>query len=584
MKSNMGELWSFDVRHISRFKVQWWHVTCVVVLGLDVRHVTREGVIKVSIWRSNEDGVFWLGFAGGYVYGGDTRSETMNKHDGDDGGATNDDGVDVYAMIDETNLADASLSPLVASTARFPAIPTVCSPSTRTMGDVPAKDTLTFKLGVVYGASALKNMILLSLGTVLQWIDRSVLDANRLDFIMTLVVRISRCTPFYDVVSFPNNHLAFPTFEAVTMNPCTVLDCSPTYAEERGQDGNVEALGTFSAGVYREITTILSVKALFYMAMSSLRTRKIHHHRVPMLVTMIGHPVTYTLIVGVISNLFELCAKIWPLNRLRPYFSISLELVRWLGERLDRAVEKVFIPQQTDQPPSPNVIVVEERPFVRKRKGGGMWGPNFNIGHKIDFNLDETKKKGIEGMTEQQMADIAMELTCRVAMGTWHLAYASDRGILRIELERVKKQLNEVVAAHSQCRILMGNLQRFDIEMMKACDQLVAELEVLRKEAFDQKNAIGHSAPDNAEDKELKEEMGKAITNLADASLSPLVAFAARFLAIATVRSPSTRIVRSPSPVDGGCTCKRDSDAQVRCGLWSFNSQECDFVITREYF
>lgn len=38
-------------------------------------------MIKVSIWRRDEDGVFWLGFAGDYVYGGGTRSETLNKHD-----------------------------------------------------------------------------------------------------------------------------------------------------------------------------------------------------------------------------------------------------------------------------------------------------------------------------------------------------------------------------------------------------------------------------------------------------------------------------------------------------------------------
>lgn len=48
----------------------------------------------------------------------------------------------------------------------------------------------------------------------------------------------------------------------------------------------------------------------------------------------------------------------------------------------------------------------------------GMWGPTFNLGHKIDFNLDDAEKKVVEGMTENQMADIAMELTCQMAMAT----------------------------------------------------------------------------------------------------------------------------------------------------------------------
>lgn len=59
-------------------------------------------------------------------------------------------------------------------------------------------------------------------------------------------------------------------------------------------------------------------------------------------------------------------------------------------------------------------------------------------------------------MIEQQMAETAMELACRTTMTTWHLAYASEIGVLRTKLERVKKQLNKVVVAHSQFEQLIA--------------------------------------------------------------------------------------------------------------------------------
>ncbi|KOM49687.1 hypothetical protein LR48_Vigan08g051400 [Vigna angularis] len=127
---------------------------------------------------------------------------------------------------------------------------------------------------------------------------------------------------------------------------------------------------------------------------------------------------------------------------------------------------------QINRPSSPDVTVVEEHPFVRKWKGeqavekpssskkmkdsqepsdrlipNGMRSSAFNLGHKIAFNMDEYEKKVVEGMTEQQMADTAMEFGCRTAMVNWHLAYASDRGVMRTEWKKVQTQLKRVITS-----------------------------------------------------------------------------------------------------------------------------------------
>ncbi|KOM25615.1 hypothetical protein LR48_Vigan125s000500 [Vigna angularis] len=173
-------------------------------------------------------------------------------------------------------------------------------------------------------------------------------------------------------------------------------------------------------------------------------------------------------------------------------------------------------------------MVVEDQPLIRKRKGGevieeptsskkmkeveepsdrpipgGVWDPAFNLGHKIAFNLDEPKKKVVEKIIEQQMDDTSLEFTSREAMATWHLAYASDRGVLRVELQKVQTQVKEAKAG---------------LELKKARDQLVADLEQGKKEVFDQKSASTALRVERdalllttVEDKKLKEEMGEAI-------------------------------------------------------------------------
>ncbi|KOM55427.1 hypothetical protein LR48_Vigan10g131900 [Vigna angularis] len=133
-------------------------------------------------------------------------------------------------------------------------------------------------------------------------------------------------------------------------------------------------------------------------------------------------------------------------------------------------------------PPSVRVVscdevgAVEEQLLVRKRKGKmvdatggvpkkmketaeetdrplpkGLWDPSFNLSHKMDFNLDDAEKKVVESMTEQQMADDLLEIATRTTMAAWHMEYASDRGVLRVELEKSRTQLKEIADAHAAC-------------------------------------------------------------------------------------------------------------------------------------
>ncbi|KAG2405348.1 hypothetical protein LR48_Vigan03g191500 [Vigna angularis] len=157
------------------------------------------------------------------------------------------------------------------------------------------------------------------------------------------------------------------------------------------------------------------------------------------------------------------------------------------------------------QPTGPAVVSVsmdettgvEEQPLIRKRRvkavdaGGaaskkrkevvdeterplplGIWDPSFMLGHKVDLNLDDSEKKVVENMTEQQIADAMLEMTTRAQMLAWHMAYASDRGMLRVELEKARTQLKELTEAHAGCD-----------SKQKRSEQLVREAEVLLNEA-----------------------------------------------------------------------------------------------------
>ncbi|KOM47052.1 hypothetical protein LR48_Vigan07g075600 [Vigna angularis] len=161
-------------------------------------------------------------------------------------------------------------------------------------------------------------------------------------------------------------------------------------------------------------------------------------------------------------------------------------------QAIDNERAEVVISVSADE-----TMAVEEQLLVRKRKGKvvdtsgavskkrkdmvdetarplplGVWDPSFTLGHKVDLNLDDSEKKVVENMTEQQIADAMLEMTTRAQMLAWHMAYASDRGMVRVELEKARTQLKELIEAHAECD-----------SKQKRSEQLVREAEVLLTEA-----------------------------------------------------------------------------------------------------
>ncbi|KOM37286.1 hypothetical protein LR48_Vigan03g066700 [Vigna angularis] len=109
------------------------------------------------------------------------------------------------------------------------------------------------------------------------------------------------------------------------------------------------------------------------------------------------------------------------------------------------------------------VVEENERPLPL-----GIWDRAFMPGHRVDLNMDASEKKVIENMSEQQIADSLLEMNTRAQALAWHLAYASDRGQMRSELEKMRAQLKELVEIHAGCEA-----------RQKRTEQLLKEGEIL---------------------------------------------------------------------------------------------------------
>ncbi|KOM49945.1 hypothetical protein LR48_Vigan08g077200 [Vigna angularis] len=133
----------------------------------------------------------------------------------------------------------------------------------------------------------------------------------------------------------------------------------------------------------------------------------------------------------------------------------------------------------------------------------GMWDSSFNLSHKIDFNLDDSEKKVVESMTEQQMADAMLELASRAAMAAWHMAYASDRGVLRVELEKARTQLKDLTTEYA--------MKRERDQLQRERDQLATELEQSTKTVAALTKERDSLLLAAAEEQEIREEMSEAI-------------------------------------------------------------------------
>ncbi|KOM31885.1 hypothetical protein LR48_Vigan01g144100 [Vigna angularis] len=194
--------------------------------------------------------------------------------------------------------------------------------------------------------------------------------------------------------------------------------------------------------------------------------------------------------------------------------------------------------------------VADEQPLVRKRKGKvgdtsgavskkrkdtvdetarplplGVWDPSFTLSHKVDLNLDNSEKRVMESMTEQQMADALLEMTTRSQMLAWHIAYASDRGVLRVELDKARTQLKELTETHAACdskqkrseqllrdaEVLLNDARDAGLTLRKERDQLLCELKRAKKIGATVTKEMDDLRAETMEDKELIEELKEAV-------------------------------------------------------------------------
>ncbi|KOM58460.1 hypothetical protein LR48_Vigan11g149400 [Vigna angularis] len=203
----------------------------------------------------------------------------------------------------------------------------------------------------------------------------------------------------------------------VTMEPCPVLHCSPESVEERGRSSNIETSEASFAGVHREITTILNGESAFLYGNVATENPKNPSSLSP---SVSGYdwasrdvplywtqdPLKFTSwledkmtideldALNVLTTLPHLFSSRKIINCLEPddfdsrvfdimgrkvsardWFRIMTESKSGNVRDVQRATEgvsreKANSSMQTDRVASPEVTVVEDRLFVRKRKGG----------------------------------------------------------------------------------------------------------------------------------------------------------------------------------------------------------------------
>lgn len=150
----------------------------------------------------------------------------------------------------------------------------------------------------------------------------------------------------------------------------------------------------------------------------------------------------------------------------------------------------------------------------------GMWDPSFNLSHKVEFNF-VVEEQMISKTSEQKMVEHCLELALRTSVAAWNLAYASNRGNLNAEMERLSKQLTNIKLVHAQCErkyeeakkmieddlLLFENLQKASLEMKQVKEQLALDLEVSKKTILDLTEERDALCQALTKEKESKEEM-----------------------------------------------------------------------------
>ncbi|KOM45650.1 hypothetical protein LR48_Vigan06g095600 [Vigna angularis] len=166
------------------------------------------------------------------------------------------------------------------------------------------------------------------------------------------------------------------------------------------------------------------------------------------------------------------------------------------------------------------VVDETERPLPQ-----GVWDPAFTLGHKVDLNMDASEKKVFENMSEQEIADTMLEMTTRAQALAWHLAYASDRGIVRVELEKVRTQLKELTEVHTawdakqkraeqlpkEAETLLNDTREAGLTLRKERDQMASELEQAKRAMVVLAKERNELKAEASERNELGEELKEAI-------------------------------------------------------------------------
>ncbi|KOM27090.1 hypothetical protein LR48_Vigan397s000400 [Vigna angularis] len=191
------------------------------------------------------------------------------------------------------------------------------------------------------------------------------------------------------------------------MDPCPILHCHPESAEEKGRSSNAEAPRDSSAGVHREITTILSSESAFLYGNVVVENPK---NPSPSSPNVIGYDwASHDKIINCLehddfdSRVFDIMGR---KGHVRDWFRIMSESKPGSVRDVQRAAkgvsgEKATNSPQIDRSSSPDVTVIEER---------DMWSSAFNLGHQIVFNMDESKKKRTDAELKKEHDQFADEL------------------------------------------------------------------------------------------------------------------------------------------------------------------------------
>ncbi|WVZ17339.1 hypothetical protein V8G54_010321 [Vigna mungo] len=88
-------------------------------------------------------------------------------------------------------------------------------------------------------------------------------------------------------------------------------------------------------------------------------------------------------------------------------------------------------------------------PEADRNLPNGIWDVGFDLGYKIDFQLNPAEKKVLEGTSRQQLTQNCLELCARATASVWQLVHTADKE--KADLEGLQQQLMDLTLVHSEC-------------------------------------------------------------------------------------------------------------------------------------